>query len=65
MEADLTLEELQTTMESKGMKDTAPGSDGIPYPVYGKLWTMAGPLVLDAWNYLCASILILCNISII
>ena len=25
MEADLTLEELQDTMKSKGMKDTAPG----------------------------------------
>ena len=31
MEADLTLEELQATMKSKGMKDTAPGPDGIPY----------------------------------
>ena len=34
MEADLTLEELQDTMKSKGMKDTAPGPDGIPYSVY-------------------------------
>ena len=33
MEADLTLEELQATMKSKGMKD-APGPDGIPYSVY-------------------------------
>ena len=32
----------------KGMKDTAPGPDGIPYSVYGKFWTMAGPLVLKA-----------------
>ena len=37
MEADLTLEELQDTMKSKGMKDTAPGPDGIPYSVYGNL----------------------------
>ena len=51
MEADLTLEELQDTMKSKGMKDTAPGPDGIPYSVYGKFWTMAGPLVLKAWQY--------------
>ena len=34
MEDDLTLEELQNTMKSKGMKDTAPGPDGIPYSVY-------------------------------
>ena len=32
------------------MKDTAPGPDGIPYSVYGKFWTMAGPLVLKAWQ---------------
>ena len=51
MEADLTLEELQTTMKSKGMKDTVPGPDGIPYSVYGKLWVTAGPLVLEAWKY--------------
>ena len=50
MEADLTLEELQATMKSKGMKDTAPGPVGIPYSVYGKFWTMAGPLVLKAWH---------------
>ena len=37
MEADLTLEELQNTMKSKGMKDTAPGPDGIPYSVYGSI----------------------------
>ena len=51
MEADLTLEELQATMKSKGMKDIAPGPDGIPYSVYGKLWVTAGPLVLEAWKY--------------
>ena len=51
MEADLTLEELQATMKSKGMKDTAPGPDGIPYSVYGKFWVTAGPLVLEAWKY--------------
>ena len=38
-------------MKSKGMKDTAPGPDGIPYSVYGKFWVTAGPLVLDAWKY--------------
>ena len=45
METDLTLEELQDTMKSKGMKDTAPGPDGIPYSVYGKFWTMSNKTV--------------------
>ena len=34
MEADLTLEELSSTIKSKAMKDTGPGQDGIPYSVY-------------------------------
>ena len=29
--ACMLLEELQATMKRKGMKDTAPGPDGIPY----------------------------------
>ena len=45
MEADLTLEELSSTIKSKAMKDTAPGPDGIPYSVYKKLWEQAGPLI--------------------
>ena len=40
MEADLTLEELSSTIKSKGMKDTAPGRDGIPYSVYNSYGTM-------------------------
>ena len=51
MEADLTLEELSSTIKSKAMKDTAPGPDGIPYSVYNKLWDQAGPLILNSWNY--------------
>ena len=31
MEADLTLEELNSTIKRKAMKDMAPGPDGIPY----------------------------------
>ena len=31
MEADITLEELSSTIKSKAMKDTVPGPDGIPY----------------------------------
>ena len=29
----------------------APRTDDIPNSVYGKLWTMAEPLVLIAWKY--------------
>ena len=28
-------------------------SDGILYGVYKKLWTIAGPVILDAWNHSC------------
>ena len=45
MEADLTLEELSSTIKNKAIKDTAPGPDGIPYSVYNKLWEQAGPLI--------------------
>ena len=51
MEADLTLEELNSTIKRKAMKDMAPGPDGIPYSVYSKLWEQAGPLILNSWNY--------------
>ena len=50
MEADLTLEEFSSTIKSKGMKDTAPGPDGIPYSVYNKLWEQAGSLNLLCHN---------------
>ena len=45
MEADITLEELSSTIKSKAVKDTAPGPDSIPYSVYYKLWEQAGPLI--------------------
>ena len=51
MEADLTLEELSSTIKSKAMKDTAQGPDGIPYSVFNKLWDEAGPPILNSWNY--------------
>ena len=30
MEAEMTLEEFNNTIKSKAMKDTAPGTEGIP-----------------------------------
>ena len=33
----LRLEELESTMKSKEMKNTALGPDGIPYSVYGSI----------------------------
>ena len=51
METDLTLEELHKTCTGKRMKDTTSRPDGIPYSVYHKLWTHAGQLILDSWNY--------------
>ena len=40
-------------MDWHGAADFTPGSDGIPYSVYKKLWVIAGPFILDAWNYSC------------
>ena len=36
----------------KSCSDLAPGSDGISYSVYKKLWVITGAVILDAWNYL-------------
>ena len=33
--------------------DSAPGSDGITYSVYKKLWGIAGPVILEAWKFSC------------
>ena len=51
METDITLDELSDALRT--CSDSAPGSDGIPYSVYKKLWVMAGPLMLGAWNHSC------------
>ena len=51
MDADITEDELRGALST--CADSAPGSDGIPYGVYKKLWTIAGPVILDAWNYSC------------
>ena len=45
----LTATELFSAL--KTCKDSSPGPDGIPYVVYLKLWKIAGPIILNAWNY--------------
>ena len=49
MDADLT--DLELLAALKSCSDLAPCSDGIPYNVYKKLWEIAGPFILDAWNH--------------
>lgn len=49
LDDEITLEELRSTVNN--CKDSAPGPDGIPYKVYSKLWTLLGPILLDAWKY--------------
>ena len=49
MDADITEVELMVALST--CADSAPGSDGIPYGVYKKLWTIAGPVILEAWNW--------------
>ena len=49
LDKNLTIEELRNTLG--GMKDSAPGPDGIPYSVYKKLWVTLGVYVIDAWNF--------------
>ena len=52
MDADMT--DLELLAALKSCSDSAPGSDGIPYSVYKKLWVIAGPFILDAWNHSCS-----------
>ena len=53
MEADLTGAELLSALWS--CTDSAPGPDGIPYCVYEKLWEIAGPIILSAWEFSCTT----------
>jgi hypothetical protein len=46
---ELSLEEVLKSLKS--CKDSAPGPDGIPYIVYRRLWKIAGPIILDSWNF--------------
>ncbi len=49
MSKNLTLDELHMTLMT--CKESAPGSDGITYGVYKKLWSVAGKLILDSWDF--------------
>ena len=51
MDSDISNSELLAAL--KTCSDSAPRSDGIPYSVHKKLWVIAGPYILDAWNYSC------------
>ena len=48
---ELTQEELLKALNK--CTDSAPGSDGIIYSVYKKLWKIAGPIIINAWKYSC------------
>ena len=48
---ELTQDELLSALNT--CSDSVPGSDGITYSVYKKLWNIAGPIIINAWNYSC------------
>ena len=52
VDADFTESELKDALGT--CSDSAPGSDGIPYSIYKKLWEIVGPYILEAWNYSCS-----------
>jgi hypothetical protein len=47
LDALITIKELTETV--RGAKGTTPGPDGIPN------WHIAGPMILEAWNFLLQS----------
>ena len=49
MAGAITLEELSKMLST--CAESAPGPDGIGYGVYKKLWRLAGPILVEAWNY--------------
>jgi hypothetical protein len=51
MEADITEAELLDAL--KTCKDSAPGSDGLTYDVYRKMWDIVGKFIAEAWRYTC------------
>ena len=51
LDAELSQAELLAALNT--CSDSAPGSDGIKYSVYKKLWSVAGPIIHDAWRFSC------------
>ncbi len=49
LKSNLALDELYSTL--KTCNESAPGPDGISYDAYRHLWSLAGPIVLKAWDY--------------
>jgi len=49
MEKDISLEELKEAL--KTCKESAPGSDGIPYEIYKKYWNLTGEYIINSWKY--------------
>jgi len=49
MEKDISLDELKEAL--KTCKESAPGSDGIPYEIYKKYWNLTGKYILEAWKH--------------
>jgi len=51
LESPLTLDELYLTLGTCG--ESAPGPDGITYDTYKHLWPIAGPIIINSWQYSC------------
>jgi len=49
LKTKLTLEELFTTINT--CNESAPGPDGISYDTYKHLWSISGPIILNAWEH--------------
>ncbi len=47
----ITLKELTSIMNE--CKGTTPGPDGVNIIVYKAIWDIAGPIILNAWEYSC------------
>ena len=45
----ISVDELATTLLT--CKDSSPGPDGISYSIWRHLWLIAGPVIVNAWNY--------------
>lgn len=49
LKSKLTIDELHETL--KTCTESAPGPDGISYDTYKHLWSISGPIILNAWEH--------------
>ncbi len=49
LKASLTIDELLATINT--CNESAPGPDGISYDTYKHLWSISGPIILNAWEH--------------